>query len=107
MTVHAEAVAEVERAIAELWEQGCPVAGHPQEMAAIAIRRWFSSARRGIDQQDLQARINDLVKGLIARCEAHPEHVGRIRRDYECIAEASARVLQSIVAGSKDGLPGA
>src|SRR5688572_19850777 len=78
-------------AIVELRAEGCPVA--KPDMGSIAIRRWFSSARRGVKQNDLDARVRDLAKGLIAQFEANPRLVGPLMRDYECVARRVARAL--------------
>jgi hypothetical protein len=88
-----ETTVKVVAAIAVLWEEGCPVAMNPEETAPIAIRRWNSSARRGVKQSDIQARIRDLAKGLVARFEQEPELVGPLMRDYECVAARVAAVL--------------
>jgi hypothetical protein len=48
-------------AITELQKEGCPVANHPEELAGIAVRRWFSSERRGVKQSDLDARIRERI----------------------------------------------
>jgi hypothetical protein len=45
--VSAETRARVVTAIARAWDEGRPVAGQPEEIAPIAIRRWCSSDRRG------------------------------------------------------------
>jgi hypothetical protein len=84
---------QVVSAIASLWEEGCPVATRPEEMAAIAIRRWMSAERRGVNASDLEGQLRDLTKGLIAHFEKEPALVGPLRADYECVAERVARIL--------------
>ena len=84
---------EVVSAIARLWDEGCPVASRPEEMAPIAIRRWMSAERRGVKASDPQARRRDLTKGLIAHFEKEPALVGPLRSDYECVAERVATIL--------------
>lgn len=79
-------------AIARLWEKGCPAAGRPAESARIAIRRWHSVARRE-RKVTRDARIRDLTAGLIQAFEEDPRLVGPLKRDYECVAEAVANVL--------------
>lgn len=79
-------------AISELRVEGCPVAA-PEAMAPIAVRWWFSSGRRGVKENDLEARIRDLAKGLAGQFEDDPRLVGPVMRDYECVAERVARVL--------------
>jgi len=64
--VSAETRELVVAAIAKLWDEGCPVASRPDEVAPIAIRRWLSSTRRGIKVSDWQGRVRDLAKGLVA-----------------------------------------
>jgi hypothetical protein len=73
-------------AIAQAWEEGCPVASRPEAIAAIAIRRWLSSGRRGLKASDVEGRIRDLAKGLISQFEPDPALVGPLRRDYEFLA---------------------
>jgi hypothetical protein len=85
--------AAVVAAINEFREEGCPVAHHPEVIAPIAIRRWFSSERRGVKQEDHRARIRDLAKGLVAQLERDPKLVGPLMRDYERVAERVARTL--------------
>jgi hypothetical protein len=85
-----ELVRSLTSAMQELWDEGCPVAGSRQEeMARIALRRWRSGARRGV-RAHVDDRVRDLVKGLIARLESDPRLVGRLKRDYECLAERLA-----------------
>lgn len=37
------------------------------EVAKYAVRRWRGSARRGVPQDDMEARIKDLAKGITSR----------------------------------------
>ena len=64
--VSAETRERVVAAIAKLWDEGCPVASRPDELAPIAIRRWLSSTRRGVKASDRAGRVRDLAKGLVA-----------------------------------------
>lgn len=80
-------------AIQSAQEQGSPVAGHPELMAPTAIRRWQSSARRGVDQKDIHTRIKDLAKGLAEKMETH--EVGPLIRDYEFVSELIARTISA------------
>lgn len=57
------------------------------------MRRWLSSARRRVKQNDREAQIRDLVKGLIEQFEETPNLVGALRRDYRCVAERAAAIL--------------
>jgi hypothetical protein len=90
-----ELIARITTAIAELWDEGCPVASNPEETAPFAIRRWRSSERRGVKQSDQAWRIRDLAKGLVQQFEKHPEAVGPLIKDYECVAERVAAVMGS------------
>lgn len=81
-------------AIQQAWNEGCPVAGHAEELAPIAVRRWCSSSRRGIDQANVESRIEDLAKGLIAHCESNPNLVGPLKADYLYLAERIVAKLE-------------
>jgi hypothetical protein len=85
------------KAVASAWEHGCPVAGHAAEtqaeIARRAVRRWRSSARRGISQEDRADRLRDLAEGLVAEFEPDPCLVGPLRRDYEYLAATIAAVM--------------
>ncbi len=96
--VSAETRANVVVAISQAWQEGCPVASRPDEIALIAIRRWLSSGRRGLKDSDMDSRVRDLAKGLISQFESDPALVGPLRRDYEYLAGRIAAVL-----GAKDG----
>jgi hypothetical protein len=93
--VSTEVRALVVAVIAKLWEDGCPVASRPEEMAPIAIRRWLSSSRRGLDSSDLDGRIRDLTKGLIAHFEDDRYLVGPLVSDYEHVATAISKALRT------------
>ena len=79
------------------WESGCPVA--PQSprtaegLARIAIRRWRSARRRGVDESDRAARTRDLVKGMVERSGGDPKLLGPLVRDYAYLAGEVAKVL--------------
>ena len=87
-----ELVARVVQVVERLWEDGCPVAQHPQEIANASIRRWRSMARRHKKlTRDLQVR--DIANGLVAVFEAKPELVGPLNEDYRHLASAIVGVL--------------
>jgi hypothetical protein len=92
-----ETLAAVIAAIEAAQRAGCPVASwNPsivEETARVAIRRWRSSARRGVDQSDHQARIRDLTKAFVAHFERDPKLVGPLLRDYEYLAAETAKAL--------------
>ncbi|MER7587146.1 hypothetical protein ABTW72_06375 [Micromonospora sp. NPDC127501] len=81
-------------ALTELWEQGCRIASPDERdrLVNIGLRRWHSFHRRHprIRQPSHEARIRDLVRGLIAAVELEPGLVGPLVKDYECVAEAIA-----------------
>src|SRR3954452_11294543 len=89
-----KALPDVITTIRRAWDEGCPVAGHPEQMAPVAIRRWESSMRRGIMPSDLEGRTRDLAKGLIAAFEVDPALIGPLRIDYEYLAERIALAMQ-------------
>ncbi len=59
----------------------------------MAVRRWQSFKRRGIAEDNRQARIKDLAKGMIERLEPEPLLVGPLRADYEYLASKIASSL--------------
>jgi hypothetical protein len=77
-------------ALQALRASGCPVVGQDEttvaRMADVAVRRWRSSARRGVPQGDRAARELDLLKGLIGRFD--PDPIYRIDRDWQCVVHA-------------------
>lgn len=75
------------------WRDGCPVASDAQRVGAIALRRWHSQDRRGVDPSDPSARISDLTNGLIQQLETNPARVGPLKRDYEHLASLILPVL--------------
>lgn len=78
---------------------GCPVAGHDdaerQKIAAVAIRRWRSFARRSTypNQASRAERAEDLAKGLRDRLEVEPALAGPLMEDYRHLAARLAAVL--------------
>ncbi|MET8355888.1 hypothetical protein [Micromonospora sp. NPDC005171] len=86
-------------ALTELWEQGCPIASpHDRDrLVDIGLRRWHSFHRRHsrIGQPSQEARIRDLVRGLVEAVEPEPGLVGPLVKDYECVAEAIAKAATS------------
>lgn len=77
------------------WEEGCPVA-NADVLAPAVRRRWSSSASRGVDQCDRDARVRDLATGLIEAQESDPRRVGPLKRDYEWLAAEIAGAIQQL-----------
>ncbi|MEU8295927.1 hypothetical protein AB0C04_01385 [Micromonospora sp. NPDC048909] len=81
-------------ALAKLWDQGCPIASPDdrERLVDIGFRRWDSFHRRHprIRQPPHEARIHDLVRGLVEAVEPEPRMVGPLVKDYECVAEVIA-----------------
>ncbi|GAB2922457.1 hypothetical protein GCM10027280_07100 [Micromonospora polyrhachis] len=79
-------------ALADLWSQGCPVAGPNgrERLVDVGLRRWHSFHRRHsrVRPPTHEARIRDLVRGLVEAVEPEPRLVGPLVKDYECVAEA-------------------
>jgi hypothetical protein len=91
-----ETFAAVVAAIDAASRAGCPViydSSRVEETARLAVRRWRSSARRGIDQADQTARVRDLTRGFIEQLESDPKMVGPLVRDYEYLAGEVAKAL--------------
>ncbi|RAO28297.1 hypothetical protein PSN13_05528 [Micromonospora saelicesensis] len=86
-------------ALTELWAQGCPIASPDDRdrLVDIGLRRWHSFHRRHPRnrQPSQEARIRDLVRGLIEAVEPKPRLVGPLVKDYECVAEAIAAAAAS------------
>ncbi|MDO3683411.1 hypothetical protein [Micromonospora sp. C28ISP2-4] len=86
------------RALAELWANGCPVPAPElrERLADVGLRRWRSVARRHRGRRlSPDQRVQDLVRGLVAAFEPDRALVGRLVRDYECVARAIADVVTS------------
>jgi hypothetical protein len=86
----------VTRAIAALWDVGCPCGVSREEperldrLARRAIRRYLS-ARRRHKRLDAQVRFLDLVRGLSEPLDPTDGPVPRA--DVECLATAVIRAL--------------
>src|SRR5262245_24373648 len=80
-------------AVRAAWDAGCPVATAPEEKAHVAIRRWRTSQRRGISQDDMPARIRDMAMGFVDQFEKDRKLVGPLIVDYEYLAGEIAKVL--------------
>lgn len=84
---------------------GCPVSGRDraarQEIAAIAMRRWRSFARRSAHpgRASDADRVEDLAKGLRDRFEVNPALTGPLMEDYRHLAGRLAAVLIDAPAG--------
>lgn len=73
--------------------EGGPLGLPPTECAAIAQRRWGTSSRRGVDQDDFERRIDDLAVGLVQRFEPEPDLVGSLLSDYRYLAATLAHAI--------------
>lgn len=85
-------------AVDDLWAKGCPVASPElrEQLVDVGLRRWRSFGRRHqVGQPSHEARIRDLVRGLVSAVEPDPSLVGPLIRDYECVAEAIASAIVS------------
>jgi hypothetical protein len=79
----------------------CYIAGHCcgpdyKEIAPYAIKRWRSSKRRGVPQDDQKRRIYDLAKGLASiglqrRATVLPSHEVVAAAIAKCLTEDSLR----------------
>ncbi|MBB5111204.1 hypothetical protein AB0K27_00655 [Micromonospora echinospora] len=88
--------AAIVRALADLWENGCPVPApeHQDRLADVGLRRWRSVARRHRGRRlSPDQRVQDVVRGLVAAFEPDRALVGPLVRDYECVARAIADVM--------------
>jgi hypothetical protein len=64
-------------------------------MADVGMRRWASYRRRHRGRLGTRdERVGDLVKGLVERFEPDRRLVGPLVKDYECVAEAIAAVVE-------------
>jgi hypothetical protein len=67
-------------ALADLWKAGCPLASPAdrERLVDAGLRRWRSFHRRHprVRQPSDEARVRDLVRGLIDAVEAEPRLVG-------------------------------
>jgi hypothetical protein len=89
--------AEVVSALSRLFAQGCPLPVPTQQeaMAEVGMRRWASYPRRHRGRSGARdERVDDLVKGLVEAFEADRRLVGPLVKDYECVAEAIAAVVE-------------
>jgi hypothetical protein len=97
LPVDAETLSAVTAAVRAAWEAGCPIApssaAGQRYTARITIRRWRSSARRGVDQSDRAARVRDLAKGLVDQTGTEPKSLGPLIRDFEYLADEAAKAL--------------
>ncbi|MEU7711465.1 hypothetical protein ACIA8B_04950 [Micromonospora chalcea] len=90
--------AAIVRALADLWENGCPVPApeHQDRLADVGLRRWRSVARRHRGRRlGPDDRFRDLVRGLVAAFEPDPARVGPLVRDYECVARVIVDAVTS------------
>ena len=81
-------------ALVELHQSGSPVVrqDNVDEILAIATRRWRSLERRDAKHVGhLEARIEDVAKGLRDHFEEEPSLVGPLMEDYRFVAGVLAR----------------
>ncbi len=91
--------ARVIEAFERLRAEGCPlpVPEHRERMAEVAFRRWRTFGRRSRTRHPSRAdRVRDLAHGLVDALEPNPRLVGPLARDYECVAEAFAAVVEPV-----------
>ena len=93
MTSDTDELSTVRAAIEAAYDEGCPVAREAAEIAPVALRRWRSFERRGLNIADRTGRIRDLAKGLAQHLESDIQLVGPLMRDYEFLASKIAEVL--------------
>lgn len=77
----------------ELCRAGSPVLRpeNVDDALAVAVRRWRSFQRRNTKRAgDLEARTEDLAKGLRDRFEEEPHLVGPLMEDYRFLASVLA-----------------
>jgi hypothetical protein len=90
----------VVKAVADTWDEGCPIAGsdqvHWEQIADVAIRRWHSIGRRRHKQVVHADRVEDLAKGLRDRFSPDPKLVGPLMEDYRYLAARIAKVLSAM-----------
>lgn len=87
--------AAVLNVLVRAWDAGCPVAKPSPEFSRAAVRRYRSSANRGVGLADRPARLRDLAKGLVAYHDGTPSSVGPLMRDYEYLADLILAALDS------------
>jgi hypothetical protein len=91
--------AAVVKAVADAWEEGCPVAGWDQveweQISDVAIRRWRSVGRRRHKRVADTDRVEDLAKGLRDHFEPDRKLVGNLMTDYRYLASRIATVLSA------------
>lgn len=85
---HQDKIDGVSRALWIAYRENIAIAFAGEDFAELArriVRRWLSSARRGVPQDDLDARIRDLAKGIAGQSSVS---------DYDiAAAKAAAAVL--------------
>ncbi|WP_341718328.1 hypothetical protein QQG74_00490 [Micromonospora sp. FIMYZ51] len=95
MDDHARVIAAFER----LHAAGCPlpIPAQRERIATVAFRRWRSFERRSRIRRPTRAdRIRDLARGIVDALEPDPRLVGPLMRDYECLAETFAAVVDPV-----------
>ena len=87
-------------ALERSWDDGSPVAGSTPdkraEMAERALRRINSFARRRVAENNIDAQVRDLAKGLVQAFERDPNLVGPLIVDYEYVSKKLIETYRSV-----------
>jgi hypothetical protein len=96
----------IEAALDRLWHEGCPCAQPTMRdvVIDIGVRRWRSFERRNKRRHPTREdRVEDVAVGIHARCEPPERGRGPEMRDYRCVAEAIAGVLDPLQTADSAG----
>lgn len=87
-----------ETALQQLCEDGSPVV-RPEtvgDTVAIGWRRWISFERRKPRDRGVDARVEDLAKGLRAAFESDPNLAGPLMEDYRHLARTLSMAFEAV-----------